>query len=202
MSSASPRAFIVRTLFWLPLCFAVWYLSANYWLAPIRLICDALFTNLLPGLIATIEAGDHVLECVTRLRAGPGGAGVLSFDVNPLAYAYGLPLYASLTLAAPSSSRSRKLALVLFGLVALTPILIWSVSFDILKTLAFNLGLASAAHADFSGARREIIAWGYQFGTLILPGVAPLALWFASQRAFLRALMPGSSRHHVERAQL
>jgi hypothetical protein len=187
--------FLLKVVLWLPLCFLVWYLSARFWLHPVWQALDWGFTRFLPNAIDEISRNGHVMEVITRIKpsqmAVRGQGAVLSFDVNPLVYAYCLPLYAGLTLAAPAHTRLRKSAYLVLGLIALLPVVAWGSGFEILKTLAFTLETDTASYVNFSGGRRELIAWGYQFGFLILPGVMPLALWIALHRDFLRELAPG-----------
>lgn len=187
--------FLLKVILWLPLCFLVWYLLAAYWLAPVVTIMDWGFASFLPNAISDIRQNGYVIEVMTRfkpsnLEARVSGA-VLSVDINLLIYAYSLPLYAGLTLAAPVRSKGRKALYLLAGLIGLIPFILWGATFDLLKTLAFNMSADTASYLDFSGGRREFIGWGYQFGYLILPGVMPLAIWIALHREFLQQLAPG-----------
>jgi hypothetical protein len=184
--------FLFKVLLWLPACFFLWYWLSGYWLAPIHWAMNTLFVKFLPSVISEIEGQGHLLEVVTRLNAPQGYAagGILTFEIRPLVYAYSLPLYAALTLAAPAANHARKALYLGLGLLALLPFIAWGTGFDILKHLAFTLGAETASYIDFSGGRKELIVWGYQFGYLILPGVVPLAIWIALHRQFLQQLAP------------
>ncbi len=187
--------FLIQVLLWLPVCFLAWYWLAGVWLWPVWWLVQGLFTATLPTLVGDVEMNGRLFELVTRLKTrSEMGAGVLSLDVRPLVYAYSLPLYAALTLSAPARTRLRKALYLVLGLLALLPFVVWGASFEILKHLAFTLGSETAPFVDFSGGRREFIGWGYQFGYLILPGVAPLVLWIALHRDFLQDLAPGFFR--------
>lgn len=187
--------FLLKVILWLPVCFLVWYLLAAYWLTPIVMVMKWGFTEFLPNAISDIRQNGYVIEVMTRFKPShmdarvPGT--VLSADINPLIYAYSLPLYAGLTLAAPTRSKGRKAVYLSVGLIALMPFILWGASFDLLKTLAFTMSADTVSYLDFSGGRRELIGWGYQFGYLILPGVMPLAIWIALHRNFLQELAPG-----------
>lgn len=184
--------FLLKVLFWLPVCFFLWYWLSDYWLVPIHWAMDSLFVKFLPSVISEVERQGHLLEVVTRLNAPQGYAagGILTFEIWPLAYAYSLPLYAALTLAAPAANRARKALYLGLGLVALMPFIALGTGFDILKHLAFTLSAETAPYIDFNGGRKELIGWGHQFGYLILPGVVPLAIWIALHRQFLLELAP------------
>jgi hypothetical protein len=187
--------FVVKVLLWLPICFALWYWLANLWLLPIHWAMDGLFVKLLPSVISGVEAHDRVFEVVTRLSVpqsqGYAAGGILTFEIRPLVYAYSLPLYAALTLAAPAASKARKALYLVAGLLALLPIIAWGTSFDILKYLAFTLSSETAPYIALTGIKQLFIGWAYQFGYLILPGVTPLVIWIALHREFLQELAPG-----------
>jgi hypothetical protein len=45
-----------------------------------------------------------------------------------------------------------------------------------------------ASQTNFDAWQREVIAFCYQFGTLILPTVAPVIVWVLMHRRFLERL--------------
>jgi hypothetical protein len=192
--------FLLKVLLWLPVCFMLWYLLADYWLAPIHWAMQSLFVSFLPSVISEVEGQGRLLEVVTRLNAPLGYAAdsILTFEIQPLVYAYSLPLYAALTLAAPAVSKAAKALYLGLGLLALMPFIAWGTGFDILKHLAFTLSAETASYIDFSGGKKELIGWGYQFGYLILPGVMPLAIWIALHRQFLQELAPSLTTSKAE----
>ena len=115
-----------------------------------------------------------------------GKVAAMVAEANPLLYTYGLPLFAALLLASGDARRWRKLML---GAVALIPFQAWGICFDLLKQVAITAGPLVAAQAGFSPWQREIIALGYQLGWLILPTVAPIALWLALNRQLIPMLI-------------
>ena len=126
----------------------------------------------LPDLVRTIEQSGAIATFVTTLR--PGGTalnGVVTVDVNLLLYSFGLPLFAALTLAARERAWKRHLGV---GYVALQPFIAWGVLADFLKNVAITAGPAVASQTGFAGWQREAIAFAFQFGSLILPAVAPV----------------------------
>jgi hypothetical protein len=189
--TALPRAsgvgrFVLRTLGFLPVAFAVWYFAAPLLLAPAVLMTRAIARAGLPDIVRAIEQSGALATFVTTLR--PGGAalnGVVTVDVNLLLYSFGLPLFAALTLAARERAWKRHLCI---GYVALQPFIAWGVLADFLKNIAITAGPAVASQAGFAGWQRETIAFAFQFGSLILPAVAPAVLWVALHGRFLSAL--------------
>jgi len=185
-ASSSVGRFVLRTLGWLPILFAIWYFAAPLLLAPAVLIVRAIARAGLPDIIGAIEQSGAIATFVTTLRAGGASHnGVITVDVNLLLYSFGLPLFAALTLAARERAWKRHLCI---GYAALQPFIAWGVLADFLKNVAITAGPAVASQTGFAGWQREAIAFAFQFGSLILPAVAPAVLWVALHGRFLAAL--------------
>ena len=193
MTAASPAAgrngvagFVLRTLAWLPGAFVVWYFAAPLLLAPVAWILRGVADVAFPGLLRAIEQSASTLTFVTTLR--PGAAverGVVTVDVNLLLYSFGLPMFVALTLAARQPGWKRRLAV---GYALLLPFIAWGALADFLKNVAITAGPAVASQTGFAGWERETIAFAYQFGSLILPAVAPAVLWVTTHGSFLARL--------------
>jgi len=181
--------FALRTLAFLPLAFAVWYFAAPILLWPAVLIVRAVAHAGFGDLVRAIEQSGAVATFVTTLGAGVAAAkGLVTVDVNLRAYAFGMPLFAALTLAARSARWPRRLAI---GYAALTPVVAFGAIADFLKNVAITAGPAIASQTGFAPWQREAIAFAFQFGSLILPAVAPAVLWVAMHAHFVAALRTG-----------
>ena len=184
-----PR-FVLLTLAWLPLTFAVWYLAAPVLLYPALVLAEGVLRFGFGDLVRTVASEDATAVVVTTLKPGQATAGgVVSVDVNLLLYSFGMPMFAALVLAAREKGWPRVLA---FGLAAMLPFVALGAVADVLRNLAITAGPAIASQTGFSQAQREAIAFAYQFGTLILPTVVPAALWVLTHRAFLERLRTAS----------
>ena len=178
--------FVLRTLAFLPLAFAVWYFAAPILLWPAVLIVRAVAHAGFGDVVHAVEQSGAVATFVTSLGAGVAAAkGVVTVDVNLRAYAFGLPLFAALTLAAHAPRWPRFLAI---GYAMLMPIVAFGVLADFLKNVAITAGPAVASQTGFAPWQREAIAFAFQFGSLILPTVAPAVIWVAMHVAFLTTL--------------
>lgn len=178
--------FVLAALAWLPVTFGAWYLLAPLLLWPVRLLVQLVARFAFGDLVRGIESGGGSLAFLTTLKPGEGmGAGVVSIDVNMLVYAFGMPLFAALTLAARGARSGRTLAI---GYAVIVPFVAWGVLADFLKGIAIVAPAAIASQTGFSGLQRELIAFAYQFGSLILPAVVPAVLWVLLHRAFLERL--------------
>ncbi|MGC1816351.1 MAG: exosortase H-associated membrane protein [Casimicrobiaceae bacterium] len=190
--SAGVGGFVLRTLAWLPMAFAVWYFAAPLLLAPVAWMVRVIADVALPGLLRSIEQSASTLTFVTTLR--PGFAvehGVVTVDVNLLLYSFGLPMFVALTLAAREPAWKRNLVI---GYAVLLPFTAWGVLADFLKNVAITAGPAVASQTGFTAWQREVIAFAYQFGTLILPAVAPAVVWVTTHGRFLAGLREPPSR--------
>lgn len=187
MRSGSPLVrFVVLVLAWLPVAFALWYVLAPVILWPVEIASRATALLGLPDLVRSMEAHGSTLTFITTLRPGEAqSGGVLSIDVNMLLYAFGLPLFVALTLATRERRWWRAL---LIGYAAMVPFIVWGVIADFLKNIAITSPPLVASQAGFSALGRDIIAFAYQFGSLILPAVVPAVAWVLTHRAFLERM--------------
>lgn len=185
--SANPLArFVCITLAWLPIAFAVWYVLAPVILFPAEAIVRVLVHGFFRGLVTSVESHGGVLSFVTTLRPGEARAGgVLTVDVNMLLYAFGLPLFAALTLAARQRPVWRPL---LIGYFAMMPFVAWGVLADFLKNVAITASPLVVSQASFGAVARDMIVFAYQLGSLILPAVVPAVTWVLTHRPFLTRL--------------
>ncbi|MFO1284935.1 MAG: exosortase H-associated membrane protein [Burkholderiales bacterium] len=182
----SPLArFVATALLWLPVTFAVWYAVSPALIAVVRLLAAAA-TLPFGDLVQTVDQSGSTLQFVTSLKPGQtAGGGVVTVSVDGLLYSFGMPMFAALTLAAREPARWRILAI---GIAALLPFVTFGAVADLLKNVAITAGPIVASQSGFSAGQREAIAFAYQFGTLILPTVAPAIVWVLSHRAFLERL--------------
>ena len=183
----SPLArFVLAVLAWLPVTFAVWYFAAPLILWPATLLTELLARVGFGDLVTAVEQNAAVVTFATSLKAGQAIAGgVVAVEVNALLYSFGLPMFAALTLAAHEPHWLRALAI---GYAALLPAIAWGVLADFLKNIAITAAPQVASQAGFSPVQRELIVFAFQFGSLILPAVAPAIVWVLTHRGFLERI--------------
>ena len=184
--SATVARFVLRTLGYLPATFFVWYFAAPALLYPAVLLVRAIAKLALRDIVRSVDQARATLTFITALRPSGAAAGsALTVDVDLLIYAYGLPLFAALTLAARERAWKRHLAI---GYAALLPCIALPALADFLKNVAISAGPAVASQTGFVAWQREAIAFSFQFGSLIVPAVAPAVLWVALHGRFLSEL--------------
>lgn len=178
----SVRGFALRTFAWLPICFAAWSLAAPFQAEACGWLARGIIGLVAPGAVASFERTGTDLAFITtaEIALADGRMGALVPEVNALLYLYGLPLFAALVLA--SRAPLRQLAL---GALALLPVQAFGIAMGCLVQLVMQ-GAAAAGSAGLLGWRAEAVGLAYQLSSLILPGAAPLLLWCAWNRAFIR----------------
>jgi hypothetical protein len=189
-ASPSLAALFGRTVGWFVLCTAVW-MQVNSWAAyPVAQL--ARFTLHVGAdywvTSSHIEAGQ--LEVDTRIPvvvAGSGGKPVqalLVAQADPARYGYSLPLFIALLLASNSASFWKRAAL---GYVLLLVPQTFSLVLELLRQIMVAGG--STRVLVVYQWQMEAIAMGYQVGSLLLPTVAPVALWAWLERRFLQQMV-------------
>lgn len=187
MRGTSLGRFVLRVAAWLPLAFLVWYLAGPVLAWPIGVLTEAALKAGFADLVAQVQQQGHLLTVVTTLKPALAttqdlASGVLSVELNVLLYSFGLPLLAALILAAGQPQPLRRLFL---GCLVLAPFISFGLIAEFLKRVVFDAGPAVAAQTGFDSLQREAIAFAYQFGSLILPPVAPAVFWVLTHRAFV-----------------
>jgi hypothetical protein len=184
--------FLLRAIFWLLLCLLVWYAAGAFIAMPVGWLAGVLAHLLFPSWAEGAElSGTHAdLLTSLQLAAQPGAAAgqvaLLTPEADYLTYGYGLPLLMALFLASHPHGMAGKM---LLAAVALLPLQAISLLFAWLKEVAITAGPSVADQIGFGELAREVIALGYQFGTLVLPTLAPVVLWLALDRKLLSTLL-------------
>lgn len=187
MPPASLGRFVLRVAAWLPPAFAVWYLAGPLFAWPIAMLTTVVTRVGFADLVQAVEQQGHLLTIVSTLKPTLAttqntASGVLSVEVNTLLYSFGFPMLAALTLAA---RQPRVVRTLLVGYAVLAPFVTWGLVAEFLKRIVFDAGPAVASQAGFTAPQREVIAFAYQFGSLIIPTVAPAVFWVLTHRRFL-----------------
>jgi hypothetical protein len=169
----------LRALAWLPVALAAWYFASTAlaW-APVRLAVPALGLAGVQAALGKLEDGTATIEARLHPPYRPGVAAVeavdVAIEVKTRTFTFGLALFLALTLALGRPWNPGRIAL---GSAVLVILPAWSVAFDALRQLSGEAALAPVL--GWAPATREAIAFGYQLGSLLLPALAPVALWIA-----------------------
>ena len=187
--------FLLKVAVWLPVAFVVWYFGAPVLLWPVKWVLAVIAHTGLPDLVTSVEQTAATFTFATSLKPGDALAtsAHITVDVDGLLYSFGMPLFAALVFAAREPRWPRTLAV---GYAVQLPFVAWGVLADFLKNIAITSGPLVTSQSGFASWQRELIAFAFQFGSLILPTVVPAVTWVLTHRAFLERL-----RERPERQQ-
>ena len=106
-------------------------------------------------------------------------------EVNYRTYGYGLALLWALLIASRAQRMAYKMAL---GTLILLPSQAISMCFRWLREALLTAGIDVWQQTGLPRWVAEVIAYGYQFGYLMLTPLVPVLLWLVLDRAFVRQL--------------
>lgn len=164
----------------LPVFLAGWYAAA----APVGWIAGKLampIIRIASEGAPTVELKGRDLLYTVKLEMPyrPGGVPRVAADieVNASKFTYGIALFLALALAAKESRRPLGIAI---GAAILLVLPAFGIAFDALKQMGAAPDLLP--FLAWGSGKREAIALGYQVGTLLLPTLAPVAIWLVLGR--------------------
>lgn len=126
-----------------------------------------------------------VMDVDTRVAIPVPSAGgrraEVTIDVNPARYAYGLPIFLALLLAARGP---RRLMRGVVGYLVLLPAQAFSLSMYALMQLVLAAQV-NARLLRIAPWQLELLVYGYQVGSLVVPTLAPILVWLWLDRQFV-----------------
>lgn len=181
--------FLLLAIVWLTLLLPLWYWAAHWLAVPPIWLAGTVMQGLFPWVDGFEQEGvNAILHTLVQVRVpGPTGYGLgeLMPEVSYPIYGYGLVLLWAMLLAARSERWWLK---GLVGSVILIPVQAWGICFQWLRDVAINAGPTGLAYLGYPQWSLEAIAYGYQFGFLMLTPVAPIMLWLLFNKRFVAAL--------------
>ena len=157
------KAFVTRFAMALPVAFVAWYALMPFASAPLAWLSAHLVEVFTPAAVAASSgaagaifkawtyADNAVTQVVTDVRL----------------YSWGLPLAVALLVACAPRRAAPRLGAVLGTAII---VVVWGMGFDVLAQLLRD---APEVLRPLSSAKANLIAIGYQVGSLVLPGLAP-----------------------------
>lgn len=191
LSGNPVRDLMVVAALYFPLGFFFWYVFASAFMKPASMLTQAVLTGFFPDLFERIVQLGFMFEVHTKIimpQEVEGQKALLNLDINPLIYAWGLPLLFGLIMATPQRTRWRIVQLAI-SLVVVTLVASWGVFWEIWRDLAFMMGPEVGAVIHDAGLAPTPIALCYQLGFLMFPGVIPIAAWILMNRPFIEQLV-------------
>jgi hypothetical protein len=178
--------FLLAALY-LPLGFFLWFFAASILMLPTRLLSEALLTGLYPDIFRHFFQNDFLFEIQSTVQVPNPDSGEmmpLTWEVNPMIYAWGMALLFGLTMATPLAA-GRRVIQLLIGFCVVTLVTTWGVFWEAWRDLAFLFGPDVGAVIDEVALTPTVIALFYQLGYLMFPAVVPIATWILLNRRFI-----------------
>lgn len=169
----------------------LWYWAAQWFAAPAIWLAGTVMQAVFPWVDSFEREGvNAVLHTFVQIRMpGRNGAadalGEVVSEVSYPTYGYGMVLLWAMLLAARTPRWWLK---GLLGSALLLPVQAWGICFQWLRDVVLLSGPAGAAYLRYPIWVHELIAYGYQFGFLMLTPVAPIMLWLLLNKRFVAAL--------------
>lgn len=181
--------FLLLSILWLFVLLPLWYVLARWFAAPAIWLAGAVMKACFAWVDGWHQEGvTAVLHTLVQVRMkGPQGdvLGELAPEASYPTYGYGLVLLWAMLLA----SRTERWWLKgLIGSLILIPVQAWGIGFQWLRDVVLLSGPYGAAYLKYSPLAANAVAYGYQFGFLMLPPVTPILLWLAFNKRFVAAL--------------
>jgi hypothetical protein len=181
--------FFARTVGWFLISTLLW-LQVSIWTSyPVAGIAHIVLGNGAKDWVRKVHKEPGLIQIDTRIpvkmpdATQEQGSAELVIDADPAHYAYGLPLLLALLLAAKSRHLIRRA--VGGYLILLIPQSV-SLIFELLRQIIVAGG--SPAVLGVAQWQMEGIAIGYQVGSLLLPTLAPVAIWLWLDREFFAVI--------------
>lgn len=181
--------FLLLSIAWLLVLMWPWYQLSPHLSAPVIALAGEAMRALF-GWVAGVERQGTVGILLTQLnvlvpQGGRLAVAQLAPEVNYRTFGYGVVLLWALLLA----SRPRRWPVkLLLGTVALMPLQSISLCFQWLKDALLTSGPQVLVQTGLPRWSLEVVAYGYQFGFLMLTPLAPVLLWLLLDRAFVQRL--------------
>lgn len=183
--------FFASAVGWFLLTTLVWMQVSNWTSYPTAGLAHVVLDNGAKYWVRKVIKAPGHFEVETRIQVAmpdsvkkERGSAELVAEASAAHYAYGLPLFLALLLAARSAHLFRR---ALAGYLILLLPQTFSLVLEILRQIMVAGGRPGALGID--QWQMESIAMGYQVGSLLLPTLAPVALWLWFDRAFFTAVI-------------
>lgn len=173
--------------------------KASPWLSyPVAALSHIVMEEAAPLWIRSVRKAPGHIEvdtAVTVKDPQSGRLGEVTLEADPGRYAYGLPIFWALLLAAWVTHRTPgRLPRALLGYVCLLPVQVFSLVMYLWMQLAGAAGY-NARTLFIDPWQLESIIYGYQLGVLVLPTLAPVLVWLLLDRRFFNeVIIPGWKR--------
>ena len=188
MRRPSPFAIFVLSAFGWMLALTVLWTQISPWTSyPVGVLSSVTLEQTAPMWVREVHLRPGVMDVDTRVAIPVPSAGgrkaEVTIDVNPARYAYGLPIFLALLLAARGPQRWLR---ALVGYLVLLPAQAFSLTMYALMQVVLTTQV-DARLLRIAPWQLEAIVYGYQFGVLVVPTLVPVLVWLLLDGKFFSA---------------
>ncbi len=160
---------------------------------PVAVISHMVLERVTPMWVRTVRIAPGRIEVDTTVEVPVEQAGgrraEVTLDADPGRYAYGLPIFLALLVAARVSAKAGgRLRRAVMGYLLLLPAQAASLVMFLLMQLALTARMDMAA-LRVVGWELNVIVYGYQLGVLVLPTLMPVLVWLWLDRQFFSTVI-------------
>jgi len=186
MRRPSPLTIFVLSAFgWIVALTLLWSQVSAWTSYPVGVLSHIALEQGAPMWVRQVHLKPGSMEVDTSVAVPVPSAGgrraEITIDASPGRYAYGLPIFLGLLLAARGKGRAVR---AVAGYVLLLPVQAFSLTFytlmQILLATQLNFRLLRIEQWQM-----ELIVYGYQVGSLVVPTLAPILLWLWMDKKFV-----------------
>lgn len=181
--------FMIKSILWLILLLPLWYWAARWFAAPAIWLAGTVTQAVFPWADSWHQEGvNAVLHTLVQVRV-PGTQADMLAELSPSVsyptYGYGLVLFWAMMLSSHIRGWWYK---AILGSLLLLPGQAWGIVFQWLRDVVLLSGAYGSSYLQYPSWAINGIAYGYQFGFLMLPPVLPILLWLAFSKNFVASL--------------
>ena len=162
-------------------CFAIWTVAADAIAMPVVGLADMIMGAWFPDVVDVLRFHNSDVVLLTQFgdlngRPVPPEQAEyqLAFKINPAIVSYSLPFYATLHFA---TAKDDYLGSFIAGVLCLYPLILLGLLTLCMKDLMLHLGPLFMEQPGVFIPHGNVIALAYQLNVLIVPTVAPIAVW-------------------------
>lgn len=176
--------FVLSAFVWMVALTGLWTQASPWTSYPVGVLSKWALEKAAPMWVRSVDIrpGQMLVESpiAVPVPSAGGRLGEVSVEADPGRYAYGLPIFLALLLAARGP---RRLGLALGGYALLLPLQAFSATMYVLMQLMGATGM-SAHRLLVEHWQMEALVYGYQVGALVVPTLAPIMVWLWLDRRF------------------
>ena len=181
--------FVLSAFGWIVVLTLAWSQVSAWTSYPVGVLSHIALEQGAPRWVRQVHLRPGAMEVDTAIEvpvAQAGGQrGEITIEASPGRYAYGLPIFLALLLAARGPGRVVR---AVAGYVLLLPFQALSLTMYSLMQMLLAAQL-NLRFLRISQWQMEIIVYGYQVGALVLPTLVPILLWLWLDSRFVNDVL-------------